>query len=72
MTGQVKFRRKLLRGQFLRLMESPPAAVVAKDHDVYRSSHTLVVSAHPLLLSAFVLADSALPRGSAYWISGGY
>lgn len=36
------------------------------------SSHTLVVSAHPLLLSAFVLADSALPRGSAYWISGGY
>jgi hypothetical protein len=36
------------------------------------SSHTLVVPAHPLLLSAFVLADSALPRGSAYRISGGY
>jgi hypothetical protein len=36
------------------------------------SSHTLVVSAHPLLLSAFVLADSALPRGSAYRMSGGY
>ena len=39
---------------------------------VIGSSHTLVVSAHPLLLSAFVLADSALPRGSAYRISGGY
>src|ERR1035437_2481881 len=36
------------------------------------SSHTLVVPAHPLLLSAFVLADSALPCGSAYRISGGY
>jgi hypothetical protein len=36
------------------------------------SSHTLVVSTHPLLLSAFVLADSALPRGLAYRISGGY
>jgi len=36
------------------------------------SSNTLVVSTHPLLLSAFVLADSALPRGSAYRISGGY
>lgn len=36
------------------------------------SSHTLVVPAHPLLLSAFVLADSALLRGSAYRISGGY
>jgi len=36
------------------------------------SSHPLVVPAHPLLLSAFVLADSALPRGSAYRISGGY
>ena len=36
------------------------------------SSHTLVVPTHPLLLSAFVLADSALPRGSAYRISGGY
>jgi len=32
----------------------------------------LVVPAHPLLLSAFVLADSALPHGSAYRISGGY
>ena len=36
------------------------------------SSHTLVVPTHPWLLSAFVLADSALPRGSAYRISGGY
>jgi hypothetical protein len=36
------------------------------------SSHTLVVSTHPLLLSAFVLADSALPRGLAYRMSGGY
>src|SRR3954462_5477034 len=36
------------------------------------SSHPLVVPAHPLLLSAFVLADSALPRGSAYRISGGH
>ena len=36
------------------------------------SSHMLVVSTHPLLLSAFVLADSALPRGSAYRIPGGY
>src|ERR1700730_14930683 len=36
------------------------------------SSHTLVVPTHPLLLSAFVLADSALPRGLAYRISGGY
>lgn len=36
------------------------------------SSHTLVVPAHPLLLSAFVLADSALPYGLAYRISGGY
>src|SRR3954465_3414543 len=32
----------------------------------------LVVPAHPLLLSAFVLADSALPHGSASRISGGY
>jgi len=32
----------------------------------------LVVPTHPLLLSAFVLADSALPRGSAYRITGGY
>src|SRR5665213_2220221 len=31
-----------------------------------------VVPAHPLLLSALVLADSALPCGSAYRISGGY
>lgn len=36
------------------------------------SSHTLVVPARPLLLSAFVLADSALTRGAAYRISGGY
>lgn len=36
------------------------------------SSHTLVVSTHPLLLSALVLADSALPRGLAYRMSGGY
>jgi hypothetical protein len=36
------------------------------------SSLTLVVPAHPLLLSALVLADSALPYGSAYRISGGY
>src|SRR5580658_409091 len=36
------------------------------------SSHMLVVSTHPLLLSAFVLADSALPRGSAHRIPGGY
>src|SRR5476649_848903 len=36
------------------------------------SSHTLVVPTHPLLLSAFVLADSALPRGLAYRMSGGY
>jgi hypothetical protein len=32
----------------------------------------LVVPTHPLLLSAFVLADSALPHGSAYRIPGGY
>ncbi|UVK35536.1 IS110 family transposase (plasmid) [Mesorhizobium sp. AR10] len=31
MTGQVKFRRKLLRGQFLRFMESQPAAVVVME-----------------------------------------
>lgn len=35
-------------------------------------SHVLVVPIHPLLLSAFVLADSALPRGSAYRLPGGY
>lgn len=35
----------------------------------YRKSPTLVIPAHPLLLSAFVLADSALPRGSAYRVS---
>ncbi len=32
----------------------------------------LVVPTHPLFLSTFVLADSALPHGSAYRISGGY
>jgi len=32
----------------------------------------LVVPTHPLLLTAFVLADSALPRGLAYRITGGY
>ena len=35
-------------------------------------SHVLVVPIHPLLLSAFVLADSALPHGSAYRLPGGY
>ena len=38
----------------------------------FRRSHVLVVPIHPLRLSAFVLADSALPRGSAYRLSGGY
>lgn len=32
----------------------------------------LVVPIHPLRLSAFVLADSALPRGLAYRVTGGY
>jgi hypothetical protein len=36
------------------------------------SSHTLIVPVHPLLLSALMLADSALPYGLAYRISGGY
>lgn len=31
MTGQVKFRRKLLRGQFLRFMENQPAAVIVME-----------------------------------------
>ena len=38
----------------------------------YGRSHVLVVPTHPLHLSAFVLADSALPRGSTYRVSGGY
>ena len=31
MTGQVKFRRKLPRGQFLRFMETQPAAVIVME-----------------------------------------
>jgi transposase len=30
MTGQIKFGRKLLRGQFLRFIENQPAAVLSR------------------------------------------
>ncbi len=51
-----------LRGQF-------PRATRPAQTARFRRPHVLVVPIHPLRLSASVLADFALPRGSAYRLS---